>query len=196
MQGGGVVGKRDEVDAKNASLLKLGTLGDLLQSSSPLKSSAKKKWFLLQTLEPEKVFAAWGGANQVEASSGDFRVHYFLFLIDYFILLAAASQEALGPRKEPAGLLPGSDDRPADVLLSHWAKMLPFNNNLLDKSPVRKKTESNMPSISKWGNTVKDARQREPFSFLWLWTDLVDGTRSHWRLSPSWEGTLRRRRRR
>ena len=196
MQGGGVVGKRDEVDAKNASLLKLGTLGDLLQSSSPLKSSAKKKWFLLQTLEPEKVFAAWGGASQVEASSGDFRVHYFLFLIDYFILLAAASQEALGPRKEPAGLLPGSDDRPADVLLSHWAKMLPFNNNLLDKSPVRKKTESNMPSISKWGNTVKDARQRESFSFLWLWTDLVDGTGTHWRLSPSWGGTLRRRRRR
>ena len=121
MQGGGVVGKRDEVDAKNASLLKLGTLGDLLQSSSPLKSSAKKKWFLLQTLEPEKVFAAWGGASQVEASSGDFRVHYLLFLIDHFILLAAASQEALGPRKEPAGLLPGSDDRPADVLLPFWA---------------------------------------------------------------------------
>ena len=60
----------------------------------------------------------------------------FLFLINHFILLAAASQEALGPRKEPAGLLPGSDDRPADVLLSLWAKMLPFINNLLDKSPV------------------------------------------------------------
>ena len=145
MQGGGVVGKRDEVDAKNASLLKLGTLGDLLQSSSPLKSSAKKKWFLLQTLEPEKVFAAWGGANQVEASSGDFRVHYFLFLIDYFILLAAASQEALGPRKEPAGLLPGSDDRPADVLLSFWAKMLPLTlwTDLVDGT-LRKEEEEIM----------------------------------------------------
>ena len=44
-----------------------------------------------------------------------------LFLIDHFILLAAASQEALGPRKEPAGLLPGSDDRPADVLLPFLA---------------------------------------------------------------------------
>ena len=175
------MGKRDVGDEKNTSLLKLGTLGDSLQSSSSLRSSAKKKWFLLQTLEPEKVSASWGGASQVEASSGEFRVHYFLFLINHFILLAAASQEALGPRKEPAGLLPGSDDRPADVLLSLWAKMLPFNNNLLDKSPVRKKTESNMPSISKWGNTVKDARQRESFSFLWLWTDLVDGTRTHWR---------------
>ena len=31
------------------------------------------------------------------------------------------SQAALGPRKEPAGLLPGSDYRPADVLLPFWA---------------------------------------------------------------------------
>ena len=36
-------------------------------------------------------------------------------------IFAAASQAALGPRKEPAGLLPGSDDRPADVLLPFWA---------------------------------------------------------------------------
>ena len=154
----------------------------------PYRSSAKKKWFLLQTLEPEKVSGSWGGASQVEASSGEFRVHYFLFLFDHLILLAAASQEALGPRKEPAGLLPGSDDRPADVLLSLWAKMLPFINNLLDKSPVRKKTESNIPSISKWENTVKDVRQRESFSFLWLWTDLVDGTRTHWRFPQAGEG--------
>ena len=46
---------------------------------------------------------------------------YFLFLIDHFILLTAAFQVALGPRKEPAGLLPGSDDRPADVLLPFLA---------------------------------------------------------------------------
>ena len=44
-----------------------------------------------------------------------------LFLIDHFILLTAAFQAALGPRKEPAGLLPGSDDRPADVLLPFLA---------------------------------------------------------------------------
>ena len=36
-------------------------------------------------------------------------------------IFAAASQAALGPRKEPAGLLPGSDHRPADVLLPFWA---------------------------------------------------------------------------
>ena len=188
MQGGGSFGQERCGRRKEYKILKLGTLGDSLQSSSSLRSIAKKKWFLLQTLEPEKVSASWGGASQVEASSGEFRVHYFLFLFDHLILLAAASQEALGPRKEPAGLLPGSDDRPADVLLSLWAKMLPFNNNLLDKSPVRKKTESNIPSISKWENTVKDVRQRESFSFLWLWTDLVDGTRTHWRFPQAGEG--------
>ena len=59
-----------------------------------------------------------------------------------------------------------------------------FDNNLLDKSPGKEQMESNMPSISKWGNTVKDARQRESYSFLWLWTDLADGTRTRWRLSP------------
>ena len=40
---GGVVGKRDVGDEKNTSLLKLGTLGDSLQSSSSLGSGAKKK---------------------------------------------------------------------------------------------------------------------------------------------------------
>ena len=138
--------KRDVGDAKNTSLLKLGTLGDSLQSTLSLRSSAKKKRFLLQSLEPEKAAASWGGASQVEASSGEFRAHYFLFLIDHFILLAAASQEALGPRKEPAGLLPGSDDRPADVLLSLWAKMLPLTlwTDLVDG------TKRNGHNISFW----------------------------------------------
>ena len=126
-----------------------------------LRSSAKKKWFLLHTLEPEKVSASWGGASQVEAYSGEFRVDYFLFLIDHFILLAAASQEALGLWKEPAGLLPGSNDRPADVLHFLWAKMLPFNNNLLDKSPVRKKTESNI--ADDWAGWLPEPPSRIPF---------------------------------
>ena len=69
----------------------------------------------------------------------------FLFLIDHSILLAAASQETLGPRKEPAGLLPGSDDRPADVLLSFWAKMLPLTlwTDLVDGT-LRKEEEEIM----------------------------------------------------
>ena len=54
----------------------------------------------------------------------------------------------------------------------------PVNNNLLDKSPGKEKKESNTPLISKWGNTVKDARQRELCSFPWLLTLLVDGTRT------------------
>ena len=34
----------------------------------------------------------------------------------------AAAQAALAPQKEPPGLLPGSDDRPADVLLPFWSQ--------------------------------------------------------------------------
>ena len=37
-------------------------------------------------------------------------------------IFAAAAQAALGPRKEPGGLLPGRDDRPADVLLPYWTQ--------------------------------------------------------------------------
>ena len=58
----------------------------------------------------------------INSSSGFFRwISSSLFLIDHFILLTAAFQAALGTRKEPAGLLPGSDDRPADVLLPFLA---------------------------------------------------------------------------
>ena len=34
----------------------------------------------------------------------------------------AAVQAQLGPSKEPDGLLPGSDDRPADVLIPFWTQ--------------------------------------------------------------------------
>ena len=77
-------------------------------------------------------------------------------------IFAAASQAALGPRKES----------PLSILCS---------NNWLDKSPGKEKKESNTPLTSKWGNTVKDARQRELCSFPWLLTLLVDGTRTLWR---------------
>ena len=69
-----------------------------------------------------------------------------------------------------AVLIPGSDDPPADVLHPFLANgkdvcllSILFNNNLVDKSPG-KEIRSNMPSISKWGNTVIDARQRESCS--------------------------------
>ena len=35
-------------------------------------------------------------------------------------LFQTAVQAGLGPRREPDGLLPGSDDRPADVLIPFW----------------------------------------------------------------------------
>ena len=37
------MGKRDVGDVKNTSILKLGTLGDSLQSSSSLRSSAESE---------------------------------------------------------------------------------------------------------------------------------------------------------
>ena len=36
-------------------------------------------------------------------------------------LLQTAQQAGLGPIREPEGLLPGSDDRPADLLIPHWS---------------------------------------------------------------------------
>ena len=35
-------------------------------------------------------------------------------------IFAAAQQALLGPLKEPDGLLPGSDDRPGDIVLPFW----------------------------------------------------------------------------
>ena len=37
-------------------------------------------------------------------------------------LYQTAVQAALGPSKEPDGLLPGSDDRPADILIPYWTQ--------------------------------------------------------------------------
>ena len=51
----------------------------------------------------------------------------------------------------------------AKMLLSTCLLSILFNNNLVDKSPG-KEIRSNMPSISKWGNTVIDARRRESCS--------------------------------
>ena len=42
----------------------------------------------------------------------------------------------------------------AKMMLSTYLLSILFNNNLLDKSQGKEKRESNMPSISKWGNTV------------------------------------------
>ena len=36
-------------------------------------------------------------------------------------LIQTAQQAGLGPIREPEGLLPGSDDRPADLLIPHWS---------------------------------------------------------------------------
>ena len=64
-------------------------------------------------------------------------------------IFAAAAQAALGPRKEPAGLLPGSDDRPADVLLPHWEK---GKDAALDISIVNPLQQALVEQVARDGN--------------------------------------------
>ena len=98
-------------------------------------------------------------------------------------IFAAASQAALGPRISLAAItaLPMSCF-PSGPMAKMLRLMSPLSilcsNNLLDKSQGKEKKESDTPLTSKWGNTVKDARQRELCSFPWLLTLLVDGTRT------------------
>ena len=69
-------------------------------------------------------------------------------------IFAAASQAALGPRKEPAGLLPGSDDRPADVLLPFWANGI---DAALDVSVVNPLQQQLGGQVAREGDKVQHA---------------------------------------
>ena len=60
------------------------------------------------------------GDHAVSCGSGGERIAKHNHVRD--AIFAAAAQAALGPRKEPGGLLPGTDDRPADVLLPYWTQ--------------------------------------------------------------------------
>ena len=127
-------------------------------------------------------------------------------------IFAAASQAALGPRKEPAGLLPGSDDRPADVLLPFWANGKDAALDISVVNPLQQElfrkvardgdsgVQHSFNTVPRWESTATGARQRVLSSFLSLWTLLVGGTRNRWRWSPSLggrsAGRLGRRRRR
>ena len=64
-------------------------------------------------------------------------------------IFAAAAQAALGPRKEPAGLLPGSDDRPADVLLPFWVN---GKDAALDISIVNPMQQALVEQVARDGN--------------------------------------------
>ena len=64
-------------------------------------------------------------------------------------IFAAAAQAALGPRKEPAGLLPGSDDCPADVLLPFWAN---GKDAALDISIVNPLQQALVEQVARDGN--------------------------------------------
>ena len=113
-------------------------------------------------------------------------------------IFAAASQAALGPRKEPAGLLPGSDHRPADVLLPFWANGIDAALDVSVVNPLQQQLAGQVASEEengvqhtfniKVGKYSERSEAEGILSFLWLWTDLVDGTRTHWRFPQAGEG--------
>ena len=70
----------------------------------------------------------------------------------------------------------GKTEPMAEMLRLMSLLSTPFNNNLLDKSPGKEKKKSNTPLISKWGNTVKDAKRRELcWHFWWMTQGLIRG---------------------
>ena len=102
-------------------------------------------------------------------------------------IFAAASQAALGPRKEPAGLLPGSDDRPADVLLPFWAN---GKDAALDISVVNP-LQQELRKVARDGDSgVQHSFNMKmgKYSDRLKETLLVGGTRTHLRRLASFGG--------
>ena len=60
-------------------------------------------------------------------------------------------QAGLGPEKEPDGLLPGSDDRPADVLIPVWSG---GRDTALDFTVVNPLQEALVNAASEDGSSV------------------------------------------
>ena len=58
------------------------------------------------------------GDHAISCAIGGERIARHSHLRD--VVYQTAQQAHLGPRKEPDGLLPGTDERPADVLLPYW----------------------------------------------------------------------------
>ena len=58
------------------------------------------------------------GDHGISCAIGDEHIGRHSHLQD--VLYQMAQQDQLGPRKVPNGLLPGTDERPVDVLLPYW----------------------------------------------------------------------------
>ena len=65
-----------------------------------------------------KTFSDIFGFHAIVCATGSLRIAKHNHLRD--AIFDAAQQAHLGPLKEPDGLLPGSDDRPGDIVLPHW----------------------------------------------------------------------------
>ena len=102
-------------------------------------------------------------------------------------LFQTAVQAGLGPRKEPDGLLPGSDDRPADVLIPFWTS---GKDTALDITVVNPLQTALVTRASQDGNSAVEhahmgkARKyeercaREGITFIPLAVDTLGGWHS------------------
>ena len=72
-------------------------------------------------------------------------------------LLQTAVQAGLGPRREPDGLLPGSDDRPADLLIPAWTK---GQDTALDVTVVNPLQDALVTCTSQDGSSAVESAHR------------------------------------
>ena len=73
-------------------------------------------------------------------------------------LFQSAQQAHLGPLKEPDGLLPGSDDRPADILLPYWTN---GRDTALDVTVVNAMQTSLIRQVAEDGGRAVEHAQKE-----------------------------------
>ena len=114
-------------------------------------------------------------------------------------LFQTAVQAGLGPRREPDGLLPGSDDRPADVLIPFWTG---GQDTALDVTVVNPLQDALVARASQDGSSAVESAHRGKArkyeercatvpergspSSPWQSTPWGAGTLSPWRPSPGW----------
>ena len=162
----------------------------------PYRSSAKKKWFLLQTLEPEKVSASWGGASQVEASSGEFSVHYFFISYQPFHSPCSCISRSPGSAERACGASPWQRWPPC------WCPALPLGQDAALQQQLAGQVASEEENGVQHTFNIKVGKysercEAEGIVFIPLVVDRFGGWhKDSLEISPSWGGTLRRRRRR
>ena len=115
-------------------------------------------------------------------------------------IFKAAVEAGLGPVREPDGLLPGSDDRPADVLIPIWTE---GRDTALDITVVNPLQQALVARASEEGDSAVEHAHKaklrkyeercdaEAITFLPLAVDTFGGcTRWAWPPSSSWASSL------